>query len=117
MKNPVKLILFAFFILSPCIIAKSYSIDQIDIIAEVLENGSLQITESRTYTFRGSYKWADYQLPLDRLGDVELFSLKEGSQNYYQSNDELPGSYFIETKNNTFLKLQTTIYFRYNIQK
>jgi len=98
----MKNLFVAIFILSSFVYAKSYTIDRININAEVLTDGSIQITESRTYTFKGSYSWADYQLPLDKLGDVKLFSLKEGSQNYYQSNDELPGSYFIEIKNNTF---------------
>lgn len=82
--------------------SKSYTIDQIDINAEVLTDGSVQITEARTYTFKGSYKWANYQLPLDRLGEVKLFSLKEGSQNYYLGNDESPGSFYTENRDNSF---------------
>lgn len=100
--NQMKKIFLILILISSFGFSKSFTIDQIDINAEVLENGCIQITESRTYTFKGSYKWADYQLPLDRLGDVELFSLKEGSQNYYQSNDESPGSYYIENRDNSF---------------
>ena len=36
------------------------------------------------------------------LGEVKLFSLREGSQNYYQSNDESPGSYYMENRDNSF---------------
>jgi uncharacterized membrane protein len=100
--NNLKILLLTIFILSSIAYPKSYRIDQININAEVLENGSIQITESRTYTFKGSFKWAEYPLPLDKLGDVKLFSLKEGSQKYYQSNDELPGSYNIENRDNSF---------------
>ena len=82
--------------------SKSYTIDHIDLKAQVLVDGSIEITESRTYTFKGSYKWADYQIPLDKLGEVKLFSLKEGSQNYYQGNDENPGSFYTENRDNTF---------------
>lgn len=82
--------------------AKDYSIDWIHIDAEILSDGSLQIEESRTYTFDGEYTWADYSLPLDRLGTVRLFSLREGSQNYYESSDELPGSYYTEINDNNF---------------
>ena len=94
-----------FFILSILVtlgFSKSYTINQININAEILTDGSLQVTESRTYIFIGSFKWADYQIPLDKLGEVKLFSLKEGSQNYYETNDELPGSYYIEDKGDTF---------------
>ena len=88
MKNMFFLKTYILIFLAISVFSKSYTIDHIDISAEVLDDGSIQITESRTYTFKGSYKWADYQLPLDKLGNVKLFRLKEGSQNYYQSNDE-----------------------------
>ncbi len=99
--NKILLILFYLF-LSNIVFAKSFTIDQININAEVLPDGSMQITESRTYTFNGEFSWADYQLPMDKFGEITLFSLREGSQKYYESNDELPGSYYIESKNNTF---------------
>jgi uncharacterized membrane protein len=102
MNSILKLFFLTIFILSSYVYSKSYTIDQINIDTEVLGDGSIQITESRTYTFKGSYTWADYQLPLDKLGNVKLFSLREGSQNYYQSNDENPGSYYIENRNNLF---------------
>ena len=102
MKNIVILNIFILFFGISSLFSKSFTIDKIDITAEVLEDGSIQITESRTYTFTGSYFWADYQLPLDNLGEVKLFSLKEGSQNYYQSHDELPGSFYTEIKDNTY---------------
>lgn len=95
-------ICFLILFLQINIFAKSYSIDQVNIKAEVLPDGNVQITESRTYTFDGKFSWADYQLPTDKFGNVTLFSLREGSQKYYESNDELPGSYYIENKNNTF---------------
>jgi len=100
--NQMKKILLIIIIVFNYGFSKSYTIDQIDINAQILEDGSIQIIESRTYTFKGSYKWAEYQLPLDRLGKVKLFSLKEGSQNYYQSFEENPGSFYIENQGNSF---------------
>ena len=44
--------------------AKSYTFDRLSIEAEVLEDGGVLIEEIRTYTFRGSFSWADYKLPL-----------------------------------------------------
>ena len=102
MKNSILSKTFVLVILAFSVFSKSYTIDQIDILAEVLKDGSIQITESRTYTFKGSFTWAEYQLPLDKLGDVKLFSLREGSQNFYQSNDESPGSYYMENREKSF---------------
>jgi len=98
----MKRLLLIFFLIFNYGFSKSYNIDRIIIDAQVLNDGSIQIIESRTYTFKGSYKWAEYKLPLERLGAVILFSLKEGSQNYYQSFDESPGSFYTENRENSF---------------
>ncbi|MCK5032983.1 MAG: DUF2207 domain-containing protein [Calditrichia bacterium] len=102
MKNLLFTLFLFLFTLIAIGFSKSYTIDQINIDAIVLPDGNIEINETRTYTFKGKFSWAEYQLPLDKLGEVKLFSLREGSQNYYQSNDELPGSFYIENKNNTF---------------
>ena len=102
MKNLLFTLFLFLFTLIAIGFSKSYTIDQININAIVLPDGNIEINETRTYTFKGKFSWAEYQLPLDKLGEVKLFSLRESSQNYYKSNDELPGSYYIENKGNTF---------------
>ncbi len=73
--------------------SKSYSIDQIKIEAEILPDGSLLINESRSYNFRGSFRWADYSLPLRNLGSVTDFMLIENEMPYRPGSNEDPGTY------------------------
>jgi uncharacterized membrane protein len=80
----------------PHVFAKSYSLDRVDVAARLETDGSLLIEETRTYTFSGSYAWADFRLPLDRVGTVSDFSLSEGSRVYSAGFDETPGSYVLE---------------------
>lgn len=81
---------------------KRYSIDQISIQAEVLADGSLRIVEDRSYRFWGSFRWADYSLPLKKLGRVMEFELSENQERYHPGTDESPGSYQISQNQERF---------------
>ncbi|MDZ7399705.1 MAG: DUF2207 domain-containing protein [candidate division KSB1 bacterium] len=81
---------------------KRYSIDQIRIQAEVLADGSLRIVEDRSYRFWGSFRWADYSLPLKKLGRVTDFELSENQERYLPAADQSPGSYQISQDNERF---------------
>lgn len=78
--------------------AKSYSFDQLSIEAEILEDGALFIEETRTYTFHGSFSWADYKIPLKGIGAIVNFELREGDQVYSESTSENPGTYKAELR-------------------
>ncbi len=82
--------------------AKSYRLDRVVIMGEVTAHGSLKIEESRTYSFRGRFSWADYRLPLDELGTVTDFSLREDSQVYRMVANKDPGTYQVEQSNSEF---------------
>ena len=82
--------------------SKRYYIDNIQIKAEILSDGSLQIEESRSYRFRGSFKWTDYNIPLQQLGKVTDFYLTEGSVEYSEGIERTPGTYQIKKDENEF---------------
>ena len=102
-------LLFAFVFMVLCwsssasfAVAKFYTLDEIQISAQINEDGSLNITENRTFNFHGPYRWADYSLPLRKLGKVTDFSLSEGEKDYQQSDSKEPGTYFITQSKNKF---------------
>ena len=73
--------------------ARSYSLDEVVVHARVDPDGSLRIDETRTYTYDGRYSWAEFRLPLDRVGRVSDFSLTEGGRAFTPGTDEAPGTY------------------------
>jgi uncharacterized membrane protein len=73
--------------------AKEYEMPEIQIQATVSAEGTLKIAESRTYLFRGPFSWADYRLPLDKLGQVKNFRLYEGVWEYTENQDQQLGTY------------------------
>ena len=85
------------WVVSQTVGARSYSLDRVAVEARVDRDGSLWIDETRTYTFDGRYSWADFRLPLDRVGSVSEFSLSEGDRAFAPGTDEAPGTYQLET--------------------
>ena len=74
---------------------KSYSILEINIKAEILEDGSLLIEEARTYNYRGKFRWAEYRLPLENLGKITDFSLNDEQLVFSEDSGKQPGTYKI----------------------
>jgi uncharacterized membrane protein len=69
--------------------ARSLEIAEVDIKAEVLANGDIKVTESRTVAFYGQFRGADYKI---YFNEIELFSeifVREGDF-YYTLVDEFP---------------------------
>lgn len=87
---------------SSSLFSKSFSLDKVDIRARIQPDGHLQIEENRTYTFRGSFSWADYRLPLKGIGEIRNFTLSDELSSYQRATREKPGTYFIEKDNNMF---------------
>ncbi len=73
--------------------AKSYSIDAIKIHADIQSDGSLLIEEHRTYSFRGEFHWADYEIPLKKLGRVTDFSLIENEIPFSEQQGSAAGTF------------------------
>lgn len=99
------------FLLSTSVIAKNYTIDKVSVIAEILENGKIRITEYRTYTFDGSYSQANYELSRRGFDQVMDITVSEDGQVYILSDSELPGTYFIDERNRSI-----DIIWNYNAQ-
>ncbi len=97
------LALLVLLLISPQTVeTRSYSLDRVVVNARVDRGGSLWIDEIRTYTFDGRYSWADFRLPLDRIGTVSEFSLFEGDRPFARAMDEEPGTYQLESSEDEF---------------
>jgi uncharacterized membrane protein len=82
--------------------SKSFTLDKINLQAEILPDGSMQISEARTYSFWGQFSWADYRLPLEEIGEIQNFSLRDESSEYIPRSDSEPGTYQIQSTDEEF---------------
>jgi uncharacterized membrane protein len=85
--------------------SKSYRIERVAILAQVNPDGSMDIQESRTYRFRGQFKWADYRLPIKGFLSVENFTLRDEDMAYRPSDSEERGTYQVrQTRDEFYVK-------------
>ncbi len=73
--------------------AKSYQISRVDIAGKLYDNGSMEVTEARTYTFRGSFRFAYRTTPKDDSANFVDFRVTEEGQAYRQEDTEAPGTF------------------------
>lgn len=75
---------------------QEYQIPEIKVEAEILKNGTLQLSESRHYQFQGSFSWADYRLPRDGFDEMRNIRVSEQGQDYELSDSNEPGTYTVD---------------------
>jgi len=78
---------------NPVQAAKYYRIQSVIIQAQLNPNGSMDIQEKRTYDFRGSFHWATYFLPKEKIGEIVDFTVGEEGRPYLRSRTGSEGTY------------------------
>ena len=94
-------LLISLLLVSITATAKEYEIPQIRAEYAIAADGTVTITEHRSYSFDGSYSWADYRLPLSGFTDIENIRVSEGGDYYLNENSEQPGTFTISKDNNS----------------
>jgi uncharacterized membrane protein len=92
----------------PCL-AKSYSVERLEILATVQGDGSMQVDERLTYRFRGSFRFAYRDIETGQGEAVDSITVAEGSTPYRQSRDEEPGTFKIDENGG---RMRITWYYR-----
>ena len=77
--------------------AKSYRISGVEIDAHLRPDGSMDVSEARTYSFNGSFSFAYRDLPRNGPVDFEDFMVLENGRPYRQSDSEAPGTFSVES--------------------
>ncbi len=78
---------------------KSYTMENVSIVADLAADGSMTISEERTYKFQGRYKYAYRTFPLDGRVGYEDFQVSENNQPYQLSRSQEPGTFTVTTNN------------------
>lgn len=90
-------------------LAKSYRITGVDLEAHLRSDGSMDVSEKRTYRFSGSFSFAHRDLPLGEPVVFEAFEVYESGRPYQISDTEAPGTYRISRDSG---KTRVTWYYR-----
>lgn len=82
--------------------AKEYSIPQLHIEVQINEDGTITITEHRTYVFDGSYSWANYRLPKSGFSAMRDIQVSESGNEFINLNTEEPETFLVEDSDEAF---------------
>ena len=75
--------------------ANDYSIPDVRIEVEILEDGTVRFTEHLTYQFDGSFSWADHRFPREGFSEVTNIRVFEGDNDYINANTEETGTFSV----------------------
>ena len=73
--------------------ARSYSIPEVYIEAEILEDGRVKIQEQRTFYFEGSFSWLEHWIFIKGDSFFDNFSVREGDTRYQREDTGEPGTF------------------------
>lgn len=82
--------------------AKEYSIPVIRIEVDIQADGSVRITEHRTYIFDDDFSWADYKLPFRGFTALNNITVTENGRKYINENNEKPGTFLVSRDDDEF---------------
>ena len=82
--------------------ARSLAMDQLEIDAELLPDGSMQVTEHITVTFQGSYKGFFVSIPQDNTPITDIMVSEQGSPYQFNPGQSYgpPGTYLVKQEGN-----------------
>jgi len=102
MKSKIQF-LFATFILiftSALFADKSYQMSKVDIRAYLRTDGSMKISENRTYDFEDDFSYAYRTFPYGQQINFSGITITEENRQYRMSDSEEPGTYWVKDRNN-----------------
>lgn len=74
-------------------LAKSYTFPLVEIASQVNPDGSLWITERRTYEFSGAFSWATYTLERRGWTGIADVTVADGQKRYRRASSGEPGTF------------------------
>jgi uncharacterized membrane protein len=75
---------------------KRYAVAQIDVDALVLDDGRVAIAETLVYDYRGRFRYAYREIPLEAGERVDGVEVSEAGVSYTEGGGEEPGTYRVE---------------------
>ncbi|MFO7889630.1 MAG: DUF2207 domain-containing protein [bacterium] len=100
MKSIYHFLLISFiFLLSSAVYAdKSYRMSKVQIRAQLQADGSMEVSEYRTYDFEDDFSYAYRTFPKSDTVSFTNFSITENNRKYILSDTQEPGTFWIKDK-------------------
>ena len=83
--------------------ANDYTIPEIKIDVEILNDGTVRFTEHLTYVFDGTFSWADHRFPKEGFAEATNIAVSENGEAYINSNSENAGTFSVSESNRNLI--------------
>ena len=93
----IKYILFFLFTLS-CLFARSNTIDNLKIASIISRDGTVSISETRTFNFKGRYNFTYLKINKKLFKEIYDIRVSEGSTKYLNSSNSEPNTFQIQNR-------------------
>jgi len=76
-------------------VARSYSLNRVEVTAQVRSDGLMHVTELREIAFEGTFHAFDREIPLRAGESIRNVSVSEHDEEYRRDESKSPGTYHI----------------------
>ncbi len=98
-RRAAEVLLLLLFSQLPVFASRSYTISSVDLIAQLFKDGSMRVTESRTYRFEGNFTYSYRTFPATGTIHYENFMISEDGYKYILSDSKEPGTFNVTRDN------------------
>ncbi|MCF7803894.1 MAG: DUF2207 domain-containing protein [Candidatus Marinimicrobia bacterium] len=97
MMRKIALLSFLTIITATSVFAKDYTIDNVEIEARINADGTVRLTEARTYSFEEEFTWANYTIQKSGFTELTDISIRDGQGLYTHEDSEEPRTFQVTT--------------------
>lgn len=75
--------------------ASDYSIPKVSMTVDIMEDGTVSISEQYTYHFEGAFSWAEVSIPFAGFSEIRNIRVSEPGAQYINENSEEAGTFSV----------------------
>ena len=87
-------ILFSLIIAS-AVSASDYTIPKVSVTVDIMEDGTVSVSEQYTYHFDGAFSWAEVSVPFAGFSEIRNIRVSEPGAQYINENSEEAGTFSV----------------------
>ncbi len=89
-----------FLVTLSCVFARSNTIDNLKISSIISQDGTVSIVETRTFNFKGRYKFTYLKINKKLFKEIYDIRVSEGATEYINSSNSEPNTFQIQNRKN-----------------
>ncbi len=81
--------------IAPAVSASDYSIPKVSVTVDIMEDGTVSVSERYTYHFKGAFSWAEVSVPFAGFSEIRNIRVSEPGGQYINENSGETGTFSV----------------------